>query len=71
MHQGKRIFEEFVRFALPTVKNVRAHLPSLAPVSVVRTDRGIKYVDSTEPNWWQLPGEVRSVLLGSDQGVQL
>ena len=57
--------EQFLRYALPFVAKAMDSLPSLPSFKAEPSNKKGRYrfVELKEPNWWQLPNELRSFLL--------
>ena len=61
---------QFLRYALPFVAKAMDSLPSLPSFKAEPSNKKGRYrfVELKEPNWWQLPNELRSLLLDSYSG---
>lgn len=57
----------FFRNSLPTVSRAAPTLPTLPKFCAIPNSRPnrYKFVEERQPNWWQLPSELRETLFGS------
>lgn len=68
--QCKEYCERFIRSSLPLITNVKNKLPTLPKFRAVpgRRPNSARFIEEEQPNWWQLPRELRQALVKSPEG---
>ena len=73
LSQCKKYCERFVRTGLPAIAQVAPELPTIPHFRAIPGSRPgrTRFIKETEPNWWQLPRDLKSNLLKSVEGRNL
>ena len=73
LDQCKNQFRLFLRDCLPPISQAINSIPSIPKFSVVPSSKpdSYKFVEEKQPNWWQLPKELKQTLFSSSEGQAL
>jgi len=62
--------ERFVRFAIPSISAVASKISTIPAFEAAKQEKrnSYRFVEGTQPNWWQVPRELWATILNSTEG---